>query len=91
VLVASALLTLDVIVIAGGLAYARDSRLGMGVWLLIAATLPIFGLLYAIGLMILQHLGSVVAGGLLLVLACALAMATAYLRRASPGAAPERR
>jgi hypothetical protein len=78
VLVASVLLTFTVIVVAGGLAYAHDRRLGMGVWLLIAATLPIFGLLYAIGVWILKYLGSGVAGGLLLGLAGALGIATAY-------------
>lgn len=78
VLIASVLLTVTVIVIAGGLAHAHDGRLGMGVWLLIAASLPLFGLLYAIGVTILKHIGPAVAGGLLFALAGALGIATAY-------------
>lgn len=77
VLVASVLVTLTVIVFCGGLAYASDRRLGMGVWLVIAATLPLFGLLYAIGASILRYLGPVVAGGALIVLAGALGIMTA--------------
>ena len=88
VLVASVLVTFAVIVFGGGLAYASDRRLGMGVWLVIAATLPLFGLLYAIGASILRYLGPVVAGGALIVLAAALALMTAAdvfaFRRAAP-------
>jgi hypothetical protein len=78
VLVASVLLTLTVLIVGGGLAYSHDRRLGMGIWLLMAATLPLFGLLYAIGVAILNYLGLDVAGGLLLALAAALGVATGY-------------
>lgn len=77
--VSSALLVLAVIVALVGYAYADNRRLGWGALALIAAVLPMFGVLYAIGLVIMSHLGSMVAGGALIALSIACAATTIAL------------
>jgi hypothetical protein len=66
VFVASVLLTVAFLVAVIGVAYASDRNLGAAIAALIAATLPLFLVLQAIGLAILRNLGAAVAGGLLL-------------------------
>ena len=75
----SALLVIAVIVALVGYAYADNRRLGWGALVLVAATLPLFGVLYAIGMMIITHLGATIAGGSLIALAIAVAAATVGL------------
>jgi hypothetical protein len=76
---ASALLVLAVIVALVGYAYADNRGLGWGAFALVAATLPLFGVLYAAGAVIMSHLGTVVAGGILIVLSIAVASLTVGL------------
>jgi hypothetical protein len=66
---------------------------------LVAATLPLFGGLYAIGSLIMSHLGALVAGGSLIAVAVAVAATTISLshrvlgdpvRRGAPRAPSER-
>ena len=66
--VASALLVLAIVVALVGYAYADNRGLGWGALALVAATLPLFGVLYALGAMIMTHLGVLVAGGALIAL-----------------------
>ena len=77
--VSSALLVLAVIVAMIGYAYADNRRLGWGMLALVAAVLPMFGVLYAIGLVIMQSLGAMVAGGALIGLSIATAASTIAL------------
>lgn len=77
--VSSALLVAAVIVALVGYAYADNRRLGMGALVLVAAVLPLFGALYAIGLMVMTHLGAMVAGGALIALSIATAASTIAL------------
>lgn len=77
--VSSALLVLAVIVALVGYAYADNRRLGWGALALVAAVLPLFGVLYAIGFMIMTSLGAMVAGGALIGLAIASAASTIAL------------
>ena len=77
--VASALLVVAVVVALVGYAYADNRRLGWGALVLVAATLPLFGALYAIGATIMTHLGSTIAGGALIALAVAVAASTIAL------------
>jgi hypothetical protein len=76
---ASALLVLAVVVALVGYAYADNRGLGWGAFALVAATLPLFGMLYATGAVIMTHLGPAVAGGSLIALAIAVASFTAAL------------
>lgn len=71
--VASAMLVVAIVVALVGYAYADNRRLGWGALALIAATLPLFGVLYAIGAAIMGHLGVAVAGGVLIGLSVAVA------------------
>jgi len=66
-----------------GYAYADNRRLGWGILAIIAATLPLFGALYAIGEVIMRHLGVTVAGGALIGLSVAVAAGTIALSRSS--------
>ena len=76
---ASALLVLTIVVALVGYAYADNRRLGWGALVLVAATLPLFGGLYAIGTLILGHLGAAVAGGSLIAVSIAVAAVTIAL------------
>jgi hypothetical protein len=76
---ASALLVLAVVVALIGYAYADNRGLGWGAVALVAATLPLFGLLYAVGAVIMTHLGAAVAGGSLIALSIAVASLTVGL------------
>lgn len=72
----SALLVLAIVVALVGYAYADNRGLGWGALALIAATLPLFGVVYAFGVVIMAHLGAAVAGGALIGLSIAVAAAT---------------
>ena len=74
--VASALLVAAIVVALIGYAYADNRGLGWGALALIAATLPLFGVLYALGAVIMSHLGAAVAGGALIALSIATASLT---------------
>ena len=76
---ASVLLTVAIVAAGVGTAYAADRRLGWGLAVLIAAVLPLFLGLHAVGAAILRALGPGVAGGLLLVLGGAIVAATLWL------------
>jgi hypothetical protein len=76
---ASAALVLAVIVALVGYAYADNRGLGWGAFAIVAATLPLFGVLYAAGAVIMSHLGSAVAGGILVALSIAVASLTVGL------------
>ncbi|HYJ10059.1 MAG TPA: hypothetical protein VEX18_13645 [Polyangiaceae bacterium] len=80
VAIASLLLTAAAIIAAGGLAAARDPsrRVNIGLWLPIAAALPLFGVFYAIGLFIFEHLGQTYAGVLLIAVALLGALASVF-------------
>jgi hypothetical protein len=81
---ASSLMLVAALVVAlVGYAYADNRRLGWGMLAIIAATLPLFGALYAIGEVIMRHLGVVAAGGSLIGLAVAAAAGTIALSRVS--------
>jgi hypothetical protein len=73
---ASALLVLALVVALVGYAYADNRGLGWGAIALVAATLPLFGVLYAVGAMIMTHLGAAVAGGALIALATGIVSLT---------------
>ena len=77
--VASILLVAAVVVALVGYAYADNRKLGWGALALVAATLPLFGVLYALGAVIMSHLGATIAGGALIALAIAVAAATVGL------------
>jgi hypothetical protein len=81
--VSSVLLVAAVVVALVGYAYADNRRLGWGMLAIIAATLPLFGALYAIGEVIMHHLGAPVAGGALIALGIATAVGTIRLSRSS--------
>jgi hypothetical protein len=68
VVVASVLLTLAAMVLAWGFGTARDRarRLDIGLLVPIVAALPLFGIFYAIGRLILAKLGQGMGGGLLI-------------------------
>jgi hypothetical protein len=96
---ASGLLVLAVVVALVGYAYADNRGLGWGAFALVAATLPLFGVLYAIGAVIMSHLGPMIAGGSLIALSVATASLTVGLlnrivgdgvRRGAPRAPSER-
>jgi hypothetical protein len=72
----SALLVLAVVVALVGYAYADNRGLGWGAFALVAATLPLFGVLYAIGALIMTQLGPAIAGGCLIALSVATASLT---------------
>jgi len=76
----STLLVLAAIVALVGYAYADNRGLGWGVLALVAATLPLFGALYAIGSEIMRLLGAGVAGGCLIALSVAVAAASIGLQ-----------
>lgn len=76
---ASALLVLAVVVALVGYAYADNRSLGWGAIALVAATLPLFGVLYAVGAVIMSQLGTAVAGGALIALSIAMASLTVAL------------
>jgi hypothetical protein len=76
--IASILLTLAAILALAGFPWAQDRKLGWAIAVLIAAVLPTFGALYAIGLAILRHLGAAVAGGLLIAAGTTLMCVTAW-------------
>lgn len=86
--IASILLTAAAIVAAAGLAAARDPsrRLNLGIWIPIAAALPLFGVFYAVGLFLFEHLGQTTASVLLIVVAAVIAAATllAAVQRPKP-------
>jgi hypothetical protein len=73
---ANALLVLAVVAALVGYAYADNRGLGWGAIALVAATLPLFGVLYAVGALVMSHLGTAVAGGALIALAIAIASLT---------------
>jgi Zn-dependent protease len=77
--VASGLLTVAAVVGAAGYAFAKNQPWNIGHWVLIAAGLPLFFGLYAVGLAILRSLGQVTAGGLLVAIAAVLATATGLI------------
>ena len=74
--VSSGLLVLAIVVALVGYAYADNRRLGWGALVLVAATLPLFGVAYALGAFIMTHLGAAVAGGALIGLSIAMASLT---------------
>ena len=78
---ASLLLVAAIVASLVGYAYADNRRLGWGMLAIIAATLPLFGALYAIGEVIMRHLGATVAGGSLIGLSVAVAAGTIALSR----------
>jgi hypothetical protein len=80
---ASIILVAALVVGGVGYAYADNRRLGWGILAIIAATLPLFGALYAIGEVIMRHLGPTVAGGALIGLSVAVAASTIVLSRSS--------
>lgn len=81
---ASSLMLVSALVVAVvGYAYADNRRLGWGLLAIIAATLPLFGGLYAIGEVIMRHLGASVAGGALIALGVAVAASSIALSRSS--------
>jgi hypothetical protein len=94
VVVASALLTLAVMVGLVGAAFALDNEAGWGVAAVVAAAMPTFLPLYLIGMTIFKRLGAGVAGGLLIGLGGAMAIAavwySAKLSRRSTAARPSR-
>jgi hypothetical protein len=67
---------LAVVVALVGYAYADNRGLGWGAIVLVAATLPLFGVLYAVGAVIMSHLGALAAGGFLIALSIAIAALT---------------
>ncbi|MEP7050314.1 MAG: hypothetical protein ABJB12_08185 [Pseudomonadota bacterium] len=71
--ISSALLVLAIVVALVGYAYADNRGLGWGALALTAATLPLFGGAYAVGSVIMAHLGAAVAGGALIALSIAVA------------------
>ncbi len=79
----SLLLVLALVIAAAGYAYADNRRLGWGILAIIAATLPLFGALYAIGEVIMRHLGATVAGGSLIGVSVAVAAGTIALSRSA--------
>jgi hypothetical protein len=81
---ASSLMLVAALVVAiVGYAYADNRRLGWGILAIVAATLPLFGALYAIGEVIMRHLGVMVAGGALIAVSVAVAAGTIALTRVS--------
>ncbi|MES1174996.1 MAG: hypothetical protein ABUL62_11790 [Myxococcales bacterium] len=99
--ISAGLLVVAVVVALIGYAYADNRRLGWGAAVLVAATLPLFGVLYAIGASVMLHLGATVAGGSLIALSIAVAGSTIALlnrivrnsgavRRGAPRAPSER-
>jgi hypothetical protein len=76
---ASALLVLAVIVALVGYAYADNRGLGWGALALVAATLPLFGVLYAAGVVIMNRLGTAAAGAVLIALSIAIGALTVGL------------
>jgi hypothetical protein len=80
---ASILLVAAVVAAMVGYAYADNRRLGWGILAIIAATLPLFGALYAIGEVIMRHLGATVAGGALIALSVAVAAGSFAFSRSS--------
>jgi|SRR5450432_235235 len=76
---ASALAVLALIVALVGYAYADNRRLGWGAFALVAATLPLFGVLYVAGAAIMIRLGTAAAGGVLIALSIAIASLTVGL------------
>jgi hypothetical protein len=77
--ISAGLLVVAVVVALVGYAYADNRRLGWAAAALVAATLPLFGVLYAIGATIMNHLGATAAGGSLIALSIAVAGATIAL------------
>lgn len=77
--VSAGLLVIAVMVALVGYAYADNRRLGWGVLILVAATLPLFAVLYALGVAILNQLGVTAAGGALIGLSIAVAGGTIAL------------
>jgi hypothetical protein len=75
---ASLLLTIAAVVGAEGIASARNRRWDFGIWVLLAAALPLLGVLYAIGRAILLAAGAPIAGGLLIGVATVIAATTAF-------------
>jgi hypothetical protein len=92
VVIASGLLTLNIIVAAIGLAAASNRRAGFGIALLLAAALPLFLIFYEFGRRIMLRMGSGVAGGILLGIGAAMLIATIWVWLAAAHAAgPARR
>ncbi len=81
--ISSLLLVAALVVAMVGYAYADNRRLGWGIFAIVAATLPLFGALYAIGEVIMRHLGAPVAGGALIALSVATAAGTIALSRSN--------
>ncbi len=75
----SVLLVVAVVVALVGYAYADHRGLGWGALVLVAATLPLFGVLYALGTVVMTHLGTTVAGGCLIAAGIAVAGGTIAL------------
>ena len=80
---ASIMLVAAVVVGLVGYAFSDNRRLGWGILALVAATLPLFGALYAIGEVIMRRLGPTVAGGALIGLSVAVAAGTIALSRSN--------
>ena len=80
---ASIMLVAAVVVALVGYAFADNRRLGWGILALVAATLPLFGALYAIGEVIMRQLGPTVAGSALIGLSVAVAASTIALSRSN--------
>jgi hypothetical protein len=78
IVIASGVLTFAAVVGGVGFAHAKN-RWSSGLWVLMAAALPLFFAFYAAGLTILRSLGQTAAGSLLIVLAVLIAGATTAL------------
>jgi hypothetical protein len=73
---ASALLVIATVTAMVGYAYADNRNLGWAALLIVAATLPLFGVLYVAGKAMMTHLGPTVTGGSLVALSVAVAAGT---------------
>jgi len=77
--IASALLTVAGVVASAGVAAFRGHPWDMSVWALLAAALPMFGIFYAIGLLLLRWVGQAIAGDLLIAIAAVLPVVTGFI------------
>ena len=81
VVVASALLTLTVVLaaLAFGTAQDRAGRVDIALLAPVVAALPLFGVFYALGRLIFAQLGQGYGGGLLIAIGALLALGSAVL------------
>lgn len=77
------MLVAALLVAAVGYAYADNRRLGWGILAIIAATLPLFGVLYGVGALIMQQLGVTIAGSALIGVSVAIAAGSIALSRSA--------